>query len=181
MKKAIVLGAVLALFGLSACNDFSSPQGVVGTAYHALKTNNPELFNKTLKGDALLNYGNLNGMAKLQDELKGLDVMAGNTVLVSTDPVGHSNWMVKARHYTVDVMGKKAGDVSAQFARVLTANVDCEVSYDWERDYPMDGYPYPYFPGPHGGWYKSQDASAVQKAGEKEMVEYSTCLISALN
>jgi hypothetical protein len=139
---------VLAAFALTGCSDFTSPQGVIGTAYTALTKENPKLFKKTLTGEAKARYGSLEGMVELRKLLDGRRALTGKVELVKTDRDGRG-WD-HVRYYTVDVLGSRgAGDAT----KVLTADVECQVRYTRNHiDFPHHhGYPhggrYPYYYG----------------------------------
>jgi len=59
MKKITLSLIALSLvaFGLTGCNDFNSPKGVVETAYSSLMLNDTKLFTETLRGEAFERYG----------------------------------------------------------------------------------------------------------------------------
>ncbi len=68
--KTIQWVACMTLLGmglsLSACEDYSSPENTLHSAGQALFENNPSLFNRSLTGRALIEFGNLAGMERLQ-------------------------------------------------------------------------------------------------------------------
>lgn len=118
---------ILGTFSLSACNDFSTPKGVIGTAYQALKENKVKTFKKTLGDAALSQYGNEAGMATLQTLIVGKDLMAGADTPTSTE----SDFWGRPVHvsYSVPILSKKAGDSLDPWTPFWTAVVQCESRY----------------------------------------------------
>jgi len=119
MKKisSFVL-ACLACMGLSACNDYSSPQAVVGSAYAALSKNDLKSFRKTLQGEALEQFGNAEGMALLQNEFQGEPTL-GKTTFVSERDGTYGDYQT----YNVEFFVRQEGST----AKVYDATVFCVV------------------------------------------------------
>lgn len=134
-KKRFGLVAMLAvaLLGLTACNDFGSPKGVVKTSASALKENDSELFFKTLTGDALQQYGSEEGMVILQKELgEFLKVRIGSVTLTSHQQ--GENGKDVLRTYQVEVLGRKFENSDP--VNLLNAQVTCKVTYTWDPPHP---------------------------------------------
>ncbi len=176
-KTLQVTVCALALFGLAGCVDYSSPKGIVGSAYKALSKNDTKAFTKTLSGEALDRYGNLEGMIVLQRELTGLEVKVGKVTLTGTE---RENRRVELEKYTVDVVGRKRGEESAQYTAVMTAKVECEHSwsYHYEPYLPahLDRPGYPGYPG-YGPGY---DYGYGRSHGHMVREENRSCQIAAV-
>lgn len=163
----------LALFGLAGCVDYSSPKGIVGSAYKALSKNDTKAFTRTLAGEALDRYGNLEGMIVLQRELAGLDVKIGKVTLTGTE---RENRRVELEKYTVDVVGRKRGEEASEYGAVMTAKVECEHSWSYHYEPYMPAYlERPYYPGypGYGHWYGPTHGRVVRE-------ENRSCQITAV-
>jgi hypothetical protein len=162
MKRVLlVLVCAAALTGLTGCNDYTTPQGIVGTAYKALSKDNVKTFKRTLTGDALARYGNLAGMVDLQKRFAGRELKAGETVLTATEK--DSRGWDKVRRYSVEVMSRAIGREGDRFERETGAGVVCSVRFQRKRDF--DDYPHRHFPG-RGGYYPMDMEMYFSSRGE---------------
>lgn len=160
-----LVATLVAALGLSACNDLSSPESTLASAYTAVSKNKLSDLRETLVGKALDAYGNAEGLKKLQTELAGLEMTTGNKTYVG----GHRH---DYRHYTyvytLDVLVRQKG--TKQYSRYKTANVVCE----WHRGHRGfhhgcgHGGPHGQFPGP--------DCDI-----DTDTPDHQECLISELN
>ncbi len=133
MKKILSIAVAACLMaGLSACNDTTSPEGVVQMAAKALNENNLKDFTQTLSGNALAAYGNAEGMAKLKEKLNGYELSTGVSWLTTT--VSNDMGLDKLRIYVVPVMGKSMDDKTASPKALLKAMVTCNLSYTYDDD-----------------------------------------------
>lgn len=157
-KNLSIFAAVAALAVLPACNDYTTPQGVVATAYNAVQKDKLKTLKKTLKGDAKEMYGHTAGLVDLQNRFKGLEVSLGKTTLDSTDKVRDRD---VARYYTVELLSREQnkGEEQVEFSKEGEAKVVCDVRRRFVRQ-PVPGHPgYPYDSGycrsPYGcdGYY----------------------------
>lgn len=160
-SQGVLFLAVLA-FGLSACNDYSTPKGVLGTAYKALKENKLKTFRKTLDGSALKEYGDELGMAKLQELIQSKELMPGNETLMQSE-VDFYGRLVK-QVFNVPVLARNEGESSSPFEPFWTSQIHCESRYyynarpGWRRTpgdpfYPFPGDPICSVPGPNPPGY----------------------------
>jgi hypothetical protein len=151
--------AVVAVFGLglAGCSDYSSPQGVLGTALGALKKENVKAFKRTLTGAAAEKFGNLQGMAALSSEIQGLELSYGPMTIVESrqDRFGRDTFRLYsvrllARDLATQASGLRDGEVSTgTFRTFKDATVACEIRFVRYYDDPMcDG------PGPIGGCFR---------------------------
>jgi hypothetical protein len=123
MKKlALLTLSLVALTGLSACNDYSTPSGVVATAGRALEKDKAKTFKRTLTGEALARYGNDEDMAALRAELSVYEVKSLRTFLTSTEIIGRHH---KILTYSVDGIGKKRCDSDSNLRTIFNATVVC--------------------------------------------------------
>ncbi len=74
------VGLLAGLLGLTACKDFRSPEGVLGTAYSALMNGDSVAFRGTLTGSARKEFGSIEGMARLRSEIAGRKLSIGSAV-----------------------------------------------------------------------------------------------------
>ncbi len=133
MNKGFFFVAATAMVVLAGCNDYVTPAGVVATAYESLEKGDLKAFNKALTGKALETYGTAQGAAALKGRLAGLTVSMSKPEMVSTVAVPNTNPAQQIRTYTVNVLGKSAGE--AQPARVVTVTVTCT---DYDLGQPVD-------------------------------------------
>ena len=156
--KKLASTLVLCL-SLTACNDLSSPEGVLGTAFRALQKEKVKTFKRTLRGDALEQYGSIVGMAEIINELQPLDVKLGETQLVRTELDGAK--FPTLRVFEVELLARQKSSQSADYSPFRTVAIECDVSYHYEfnpnwdygsgcyqapggtfcRDYPRSPYP----------------------------------------
>ncbi len=139
MKKQIgILALCATILGLAACNDLSSPQATIGTAYQALKSNHLKDFVETLKDKALEKYGNSAGMSELQNLLAGLDVKPGRTEMTDEklDPMRRPI----LRNYQAEVLVKKTGEKTDPWRPFLQMKVECQTSY--MQSFPQRNFPH---------------------------------------
>ena len=149
------VAAVLSM-ALAGCSDFGSPQGVLGTAFSALKKEKVKTFKRTLTGEALEKYGNLVGMGELAAEIQGQDLSLGTIVLKSVEKNARGHDV--RRVYSVEVLSRDLTGQSLKtgtFRRFKDATVECKISYvrQWNGDWancdvvgPRPGFcsrPYP--------------------------------------
>lgn len=134
MKKnlVIVLSALVAAFALAGCNDLSTPEAALGSAFKAIKKNKLGAFKATLSGDALAQYGNAEGLKALATQLSGLKVSLGNKQYLWNRRVSHRH---DRYSYSLDILVKAEGQATE--SRFKTAFVVC----DWHagRVYPGRG------------------------------------------
>ena len=142
-KKMVFLGIGMMAFGIMGCNDYSSPKGVVGTAYKALKENNSKTFYKTLAGSALEEFGNEKGMSELQAALSGLELDLGEEQMTSEEKDFFGRPVL--RNYAMPILAHPSGE---DFKNLWMAEIRCELSYQYHHqpDYPINP---PYQPIPH--------------------------------
>ena len=69
MNKFLFLILAIASFGLTACNDQSTPENTVRTSYKFLMKGKEKKFYSTLSSNALEKFGNPAGMTMLKDDL----------------------------------------------------------------------------------------------------------------
>ena len=130
-KNSRFVGLVVALLGftvaLSGCNDYSSPQGVIGAAVSSLKKEKVKAFKRTLRGEALKQYGNLIGMAELLKILQEHEFSIGKVTLLEErlnrieDPV--------FRLFSVELISQAKQGVGQQVrAPFSVATVECDVN-----------------------------------------------------
>lgn len=177
-RLSLVAVAVSTL-ALTGCKDFSSPGGVVKTAYQALGKNDTVAFPKTLRDQALKEYGDLAGMIDLQKRLGGLSLRVGNESLVSSekDSLGRD----KKRTFEVKVLGRPTENKDAPYVESLAATVVCDVRYHWvDRG--------PYYPGPGFGcspyaspWACYPGTPVTIYPGNSGQQESQYCLISEIH
>ncbi len=162
MKKITLSLIALSLvaFGLTGCNDFNSPKGVVETAYSSLMLNDTKLFTETLRGEAFERYGNLEGMIDLQRNLKDFDVEIGKVKEV--DSVGRG-FRGRTDTYSVEIVGKKA---DSENVVLYVAAVKCEiiVTHHWVV-------------GPRGSGYRGGFPDTGFPSSEKVSVQKVDCRI----
>ncbi len=166
MKKAVmtlVLGFVMV-----GCNDLSTPESTLGSAYKALSKEKVKTFKRTLTGEALEQYGNITGMAAIIAELKPLDVKIGETKLLKQEFTKHG--MLVGQLFDVNLLAreKSSKTQSADYAPFKSVTIDCEVSYvynntgGWSWDLAQDCYfgPQGNFcrPGPRGPFFPVERA-----------------------
>ena len=70
-------------FVLSACNDISSPKGILATGLEALQKSDISTLRGLLSGEALENYGNIQGMQLLRAKLEGRTISITAPVLIN--------------------------------------------------------------------------------------------------
>ena len=181
-RRLALLVCVVAATGLTGCNDYTTPQGIVGTAYNALKNDKVKTLKRSLTGDALARYGNTAGMVELQKRFAGRELRAGATVLVGVER--NARGWDKSRFYAVDVMSRAAGRADDEFTRETRADVYCSVTFERrrDRDFPRD-YPGHYHPGRPGGWYPLTADVAVRNGNPNPrwFDEYTRCWIRSLD
>ena len=117
----IFLGSLL---GLAACEDYSSAEGVLHTAGEALIQNDPSLFNRTLSNEALREFGNLDGMSRLQKLLLGSTPEIRNLKLLQTS----------SETRTADEIQTYGAEIIARGATVVDVQVQCLVRYPFGVD-----------------------------------------------
>ena len=180
-RRTALLACLVAATGLTGCNDTTTPQGIVGTAYNALKNDKVKTLKRALMGDALARYGNTAGMVDLQRRF-ARELRAGETALVAVEKDGRG-WD-KSRSYAVDVMSRAAGRTDDEFARETRADVYCSVRFErrHDRDFPHD-FPGHYHPGRPGGWYPlTADVSVRnENPNPRWYDEYTRCWIRSLD
>ena len=129
-KNSRFIGLAVALLGVSVavsgCNDYSSPQGVIGSAVTSLKKEKVKAFKRTLRGEALKQYGNLLGMAELLKILQEHEFSIGKVTLLEErlnrfkDP--------EFRLFSVELVSKaKDGALQQGSGPFNTAMVECDV------------------------------------------------------
>ena len=92
-KTVSMLGVLIGLVGLTGCNTFSTPNGVLEIAASALQENNLEKFKETLTGDALNQYGNLNGMERLRERFANFKrVDTRKAIRISEEKIDAHHW-----------------------------------------------------------------------------------------
>jgi hypothetical protein len=141
MKKLfLVLVLSLITFSLSGCNDLSSPKGVIGSAYQALKVNKLKTFKETLIGAALEQYGNPEGMLSLQSAIADKDLISGAETLTHFEK---DFWgRTVEENYTVQILSKKTGDNMDAWGPFWVAKILCKSRYynDNNQPYPPIGH-----------------------------------------
>lgn len=119
----MIMTALVAVLGLAGCVDLNSPESALGSAYTAVQKGNLADLRETLTGDALAQFGNAAGLAKLQKTVLGLEVRLGHKQYIWGKDVGVRH---KLYAYSVQVLAKTKD--AAKFGRLLTATVVC----DWK-------------------------------------------------
>ena len=125
----------------AGCNDVSTPEGVLGTAWNRLEKEKVRAFKRTLRGSAREQYGNLVAMGELLQEIRPLELSVGDVVLTETKK---DQWQRDVRkNYEVQVLARQrpsdgvdpTEDVGADrntgtFAPFKTATVKCFLTYE---------------------------------------------------
>ncbi len=165
---------VLALVsvGATGCRDFTSPQGVVRTAVSAVRSEKLKTFRKTLKGEALDQYGSLAGMGSLQKELAPLDLKFGTVEMVREDRDASSQLPV-ARVFALEVLAREKQESrksAVPYELFKKLQVECSVSHVWVRPGPdFDGncgtFPRPGFcqPAPQPSYREERQVCAISR------------------
>lgn len=175
--RGLALVAVLG-FGLtlSACSDYTSPQGVLGTAFSALKKEKVKAFKRTLTGAAEEQYGTLVGMGALAAEIQGLELSVGSVTMTKSvqDFRGRDIYQayavkVLAREQAAQTSVNGSGDeVSTGTYRTFKdATVECRISYVRVSNDPFCDVPGPIY----------RCAGTYPRSYVEKQV---TCLISSL-
>ena len=123
-NKLIILGTIIAALGLSACNDLSSPENTIGSAYTAITKGNLKDFRDTLIGNALSRFGNRAGLSVLQQEFSNMQVAIGDKFYLGG--TSESYWH-QTFYYQFGILARPNG--SNKYSRFKTATIACE----WEK------------------------------------------------
>ena len=162
MKSVKSLFACAALVAVSACQDFSSPKGVLGTAATALQKNNIDDFRKTLTPNGVEKYGDEASFLSIQSKLKPykkLNVASQKVVRAERGDQGLGHHGDVLREYSVDVQAGRNTLV------VFNADVVCTVSW-YEYDNP--GTPDQCHSLPNGGQSCTPGTPPSHSEGEAE-------------
>ena len=130
---SLAVGAVFAL-AFAGCSDYTSPAGVLGTAFSALQKEKVKAFKRTLTGEAAEQYGNLVGMGDLAAEIRGLDLTVGT--VTKTNAVTDFRGREIFQEYDVKVLARDkvtqvaSDEVSTGTFRLFkNAKVECRIQY----------------------------------------------------
>jgi hypothetical protein len=159
-KISILLAAVFMMAGLSACNDFSSPEGVVGTAYKAVKKNDLKLLRKTLDPSIRDQLGTKEGMASLKANLERADVTILDNQIVGGSSLGDDDQIVNYRLVTA----------------ALTIGVTCSVTW---QDLPCNVDPR--MGGPNPVYNGNIIPSRMCYSDANQKVEVRDCRITSVD
>ncbi|HAR44190.1 MAG TPA: hypothetical protein DCS07_16420 [Bdellovibrionales bacterium] len=127
----------ISLFGLTACNTYYTPKGVIKTAGKALMANDVKLFRSTLTADMAVQYGNASEMANLRSVIAPFEKfeISKESVLNSKQHVyrvcNSAGWHTiqevdVQRTSEVQISGKTDAGVSKP---LWIATVDCDIYY----------------------------------------------------
>jgi hypothetical protein len=132
MKKMIVLVVIsLVSFALVGCSDFTSPEGILKTAYVALNKDNSVDFRGTLTGDASERFGSLEGMGELKEKLTGRTLSFGDTDVKSLEQ--DYRGFDKLRLYDIQVLAKEGENRLPVFKSFMHVSVICDVMIHFHR------------------------------------------------
>lgn len=126
-KKSRLIFCCLIGFGFLGCNQYNTPEGVLGTAYQALQEDDLKLFNSTLRDEALQNHGNEESLCHFQRLLLGKDAKIGEAKLIKT--VLNPCKKPKRKEYSISILGKNSNDPSDSFLPLVGTEVICTISY----------------------------------------------------
>jgi hypothetical protein len=137
MNKLLTMTvALVSMAVLSACQNFSTPQGVAGTAGNALKKNDAKTFFASLTDQAAAQYGSESGFAALKAELSHYSkIDLSGATLLDTSPDGDT------RDYRVDVYGHNQRAMPDLIWRL---NIACVTTHSLQDGAPVNCY------GPNG-------------------------------
>jgi hypothetical protein len=137
-KSALVVFFIFAAAALAGC-DLHSPQGALGSAYHAVEKNDLDGFREALTGEALASYGSDQGLKQLQAEIAPFDHLKLENMLSST-VIRNPNGRGILRVYTVDVLGdRKFARGVMKNLRVFNATVICSEESVFVHGEPRNG------------------------------------------
>jgi hypothetical protein len=106
-KLGWVASLVVLLVGVMECTDFTSPEGLFKITVSSLKAEKVKTFRKTLRSEALEQYGTLAGMGALRKELELLDLKIGPVTKVREDHDTHGE--PQFRGFELEVLSREKG------------------------------------------------------------------------
>ncbi len=118
---------LLTLLALSSCHEFTSPQGVIGTAYQALLDDDLKLWRQSLRDPALAQEGSEAGMCTFQKRLLGQDINLKDPVFMHADDDLCGRPVQKTYH--AEVWGKLMSDPHDIYKVIIQAEVMCDYEY----------------------------------------------------
>jgi hypothetical protein len=112
---------------LSGCNELTStPEKALGKAYSAIQQQDLEKFVSVLEADALVQYGNREGMEQLGGKLGHQDVLPAEPILLSEKDLHCGTGCLKIEYfYSVDVLSKHPDKAGSPDHRLLGTTVRC--------------------------------------------------------
>lgn len=141
MKKLSLLAVVFACFGLTACDNYATPEAAIATAYKALEKSDTDTYLASLTPEAQATLGSAAAQDALRSRVVDQKVRFGKIELLSRTP-DVMNGDREKRVYSVMVLARPKVQKRGRFVEMMEVRVSCDALWtltdQFERvDWPI--------------------------------------------